>query len=172
MRKLLGVFGVLALVASPVSHASAASISEELVVSYDNLSNNFFTLSNFSFSSPSSGNLLSGVPGGSFGFGNGTLFDQIVTLDTSQTYTFAFNGSFPGGSFVGGSSLIPSGEPQSIGSFAQTTNGGFSFYASSVALSPVPLPASFPLFALALIALGAFGYHTSRKSGRTSSVPA
>lgn len=171
MRKLLGILGVLALVALPVNHASAAFISEDLIVTYDNLSNNIFTLSDFSFASTSSGNLLSGPIGGSFGFGNGTLFNQVVTVNTGQSYTFSFNGSFPGGSFVGGASLVPTGGPQSIGSFAQTTGGTFSFYASSIALSPVPLPASFPLFALALVALGVFGYHTARTNRRTSTVP-
>jgi hypothetical protein len=172
MQKLLGILGVLALVALPVNQAAATSISEDLTITYDNLSNNIFTLSDFSFASATSGNLLSGSIGGSFGYGSGTLFNQIVTVNTGQSYTFSFNGSFPGGSFLGGSSLVATGGPQSIGSFAQSTNGSFSFYAASVAVSPVPLPASFPLFALALVALGVFGYHTARTNGRTSSVPA
>lgn len=170
MQRLLGFLGVLVLVGLPVNQASAASISEDLTVTYQNLSGNIFTLSDFSFSSTSSGNLLTGVSGGSFGYGSGTLFNEIVTVNTGQSYTFSFNGSFPGGSFGGADSLVVTGGFQSIGSTAISINP-FSTYSASIALSPVPLPASFPLFALALVALGMFGYHTARTNRRTSGVP-
>jgi hypothetical protein len=48
-----------------------------------------------------------------------------------------------------------------------TLNNGDFIINIGAALSPVPLPAGFPLFAMGLIALGAFGYHSlrSRKNG-------
>src|ERR1700722_1669277 len=156
MRKLLGILGVVALVASPINHASAALISEDIVVAYQNNSTTSFTLSDFSFASTTSRTLLAGLVGGTFGAGTfGTLFNEVATVDTSKSYTFAFNasfpagGGFPAGTFVGGASLIPTGGPQNIGSFSSP--GGLTFYASSVSLSPVPLPSSFLLFVMALI---------------------
>jgi hypothetical protein len=169
MRKLLEILGVVALVASPINHASAALVSEDIMVAYINNSTTTFTLSDFSFASTSSGNLLAGLVGGTFGAGTfGTLFNEVATLDTSKSYTFAFNASFPagggfaGGSFVGGASLIPTGDgTQNIGSFSSP--GGMTLYASSITLSAVPLPSSFPLFVMALIGLGMFGYHSVRQ---------
>jgi len=37
---------------------------------------------------------------------------------------------------------------------------------TSVSVSPVPLPASFPLFAMAIIGLGMIGYYKARPFGR------
>ena len=159
MYKLLKLLTLLIVVAAPINHASASSITEDLSVFFFTTSS--FTLSNLSFKSPSSGNFLSGFSGGTFGPGSGTVFSEIVTLDTTQTYTFSFTGSTSGGSFNGSSSLVPDGSHQSI--FAGSILSG-SLYAAGASVSPVPLPAGFPLFALALIALGMLGYHTSRTS--------
>jgi hypothetical protein len=165
MKKVLKLLGFLALVAAPLNHASAASITEDLTFSY--ASNAPFTIEpfNLAFQTFGSGNLLAGfTPAASYGPGSGVVFNEIVTLNTADTYTLSFTAVFAGGSFNGGGSIVPNGTVQSIGSFSAP---GATFYAAGVGLSPVPLPASFPLFAMALIGLGMFGFHKAR-AGKTA----
>jgi hypothetical protein len=59
----------------------------------------------------------------------------VITVDTSKSYTSSYGVSgFTGNSF-----------------------------SASFSVSPVPLPAGLPLFALALFALGIVGYRAARK---------
>jgi hypothetical protein len=135
MYKLLKLLGVLAVVASSIGHSSASSISEDFVFSYT--TNGSFTLSNLSYSSPTSGNLLTGLSpytssSGGFLSGSGKL-SEIISVDSTQTYTSDYSISH----FTGPTATF------------------------SVSVSPVPLPASFLLFAMALFGLGLVGYHTA-----------
>jgi hypothetical protein len=148
MPKFIKLLGILAIVVSSITSAAAATFSaglfpgtggtEDFVFSYT--STNSFTLSDLSLSGPGTGNLLAG---------------------TLLPFTTAMGGSL-GGSPVSGtlSEVVP-------------TTAGMSYTASysinalpsgdiSVSVSPVPLPASFPLFAMALIGLMVVGYRTAR----------
>ena len=148
MFKLLKVLGVLAAVTSSSGYASASSITEDFVFSYSSTSP--FTLSNLSYSSssPPSGNLLLTSPTlGAFTSstggslsGSGQL-SQIITVNSGQSYS---------------SNFTVSGTPGTI--------------TTSVSVSPVPLPASFPLFAMAIIGLGMIGYYKARPFGRMVAV--
>lgn len=157
MYKLFKALGLLAALISSVGQASAFSSSifpvtltgtpEQVLISYT--SSGTFNLNSLSLqlgsSAPFGPNVLLGVVG------------QLTPFTTS-----------------GGASLTGSGQLSEIIT-APAGNYTFSFNTGSDSLrltvSPVPLPASFPLFALALIGLGALGYHAARKSGRTSSIP-
>jgi hypothetical protein len=147
MYKLLKLLGVLAVVASSVDHASALSISaspifatqttEEFSFSWSGSTT--FSLSNLSFSSPPGPNLLTTLS--PFTTSGGTLsgsgkLSEILSVTPGTPYTAAYT--------------INGSLPNSI----------------NVQLSPVPLPAAFPLFAMALLGLGLFGYHTARSNGR------
>ena len=159
MYRSLKILGVLAVAISSISQASAFSSSvfpvcltggqEDFFISYS--SSGPFNLSNLSLESGSSG----GTPN---------------VFAVSGTTFFPYTGSSSANNLSGTGSLsevlsVPAGNY----TFSYTTSATGSL---SLGVSPVPLPASFPLFALALISLGIFGYHAARKSGGTSSVPA
>jgi hypothetical protein len=155
MYKFFKVLGVLAVAISSVGQASASSFSvfpvtlsgspEDVTISFT--SSNTFNLNSLSLelgsSAPFGPNVL--ATGGS------------LTPFTSST-----------GSDINGSGSLSEIITAPAGSYTLAFNTGSDSFHFSV--SAVPLPASFPLFALALIGLGV--YHTARKSGRTSSVPA
>jgi hypothetical protein len=159
MYKFLKVLGVLAAVISSVGQASAFSSSifpvalsgspEDVTISFT--STNTFNLNSLSLESGSSApfgpNVLAGVVGGS------------LTPFTSST-----------GADINGSGSLSEIITAPAGNYTFSFNTGSDSLRLTV--SAVPLPASLPLFALALVGLGMFGYHAARKSGRTSSVPA
>jgi hypothetical protein len=143
MCKLLKLLGVLAVVISSTHYASADTlIQEDFVFSYN--TNGSFTLSDLSYSTAGGPNLLN-IPtytypgGGTILPGKGQL-SEIITVDTSDKYTSNY----------------------SVTSFTGTSS---SF---GVSVSPVPLPASFPLFVMALLGLGLFGYQTTRTNSRVA----
>jgi hypothetical protein len=148
MSKFIKLLGILAIVVSSVTSAAAATFSaglfpgtggtEDFVFSYT--STTPFTLSDLSLLNTSNVNLLAG---------------------TLLPFTTPAGGNL-GGSPVSGtlSEMVP-------------TTAGVSYTASysinalpsgniTVSVSPVPLPASFPLFAMALIGLMVMGYRTAR----------
>jgi hypothetical protein len=171
MQKLIKLLGLLALVATPINHASAAMITEDLSFFFS--SSAPFTIEpfNLAFQSGSSGNLLSSfTPAASYGPGSGTVFSEIVTLNTLQTYTLSFTAAIPGGFFVGGGSIIPSGSFQSLASVGGSFPPNTPYFAAGVTLSPVPLPASLPLFALALLSLIAIGYGVTQTKQSSSTL--
>ncbi len=153
----------VALVIASVGHASAMSILEDISVYYT--SSSAFTLTDLSFASDSSGNLIAsgnqnpGLVGPSIA--QKILFTQIVSLDTTQSYTFSFDGTYKGSL----SNFIPSSSSQSGGVF-KTSAGNFVVVGAS--LSAVPLPKSLPLFLLALIGLGAVAFNMSRSKGASA----
>jgi hypothetical protein len=154
MYRLLRVLGVLATVISSVGQASAFSSSvfpvslsgtpEEVLLSYS--SSTDFNLNSLSLalgsSPPSLTNVLAGVPGALLPF------------------TTALGGTITAGS--GSLSEIISA-PAGNYTFSYNTGATGSI---SLSVSPVPLPASFPLFAMALIGLGLFGYQRARTNSR------
>ena len=150
------VLGALAAVIMSVGQASAFSSSvfpitltggpEDLLLSYSSAGS--FNLSNLSFESgtPGSPPNLFAVSGTAFAPFTGS--SSANNLSGSGTLNEVF--SAPAGHYT----------------FSYTTTAD----SLSLRVSAVPLPASFPLFAMALIGLGVLGYHTARTSGRTSSV--
>jgi hypothetical protein len=160
MYKFLKALGVLAAVVSSVGQASAFSSSifpvtltgtpEEVLLSYT--SNGTFNL-----------NSLSLELGSSAPFGPNVLVGGSLTPFTSSTGA-DITGSGPLSGTLSEIITAPAGSY----TFAFTTGSDTLHFS----VSAVPLPASFPLFALALVGLGMFGYHTARRSSRTSSVPA
>jgi hypothetical protein len=162
MVVFLRYLAAIALVIASVGHASAMSILEEISVFYT--SNSAFTLTDLSFASVSSGNLIApgnqdpGLVGPSFA--QKILFTQLVSLDTTQSYTFSFDGTYKGSL----SNIIPSNSPQSFGEF-KTSAGNFVVVGAT--LSAVPLPKSLPLFLLALIGLAAVA-NMSRSKGASA----
>lgn len=142
MLKLLKLLGVLAVVTSSTGHASASSITENFIFSYS--TNGSFKLSNLSYSSTSnpSVNLLTSLSpftssaGGTLS-GSGKL-SETISVSSTQSYTSNYS---------------------ITGSSATSSTFG-------VSVSPVPLPASFPLFAMAIIGLGVIGYYKVRPNSR------
>jgi hypothetical protein len=162
MVRRLHLLGVSAALLASVGSASAASILED--VSIISNSNTSFVLADLSFSSPGGSNIFAGSKyatsgGASVPTGSLTLLDDKLFLDSAQTYTVSFDLN----SHQESASLIPSTSSQTVGGF---TVSGLSFTAVGATVSPVPLPASMPLFILALVSLAAFGYHTRRKTAR------
>jgi hypothetical protein len=165
MFKLLKGLAVLTAVMSTIGSASAASLYD-VDITFSN--SNAFSLSSLSLA-PSTNladNLLGSFSPGPYA-GSGTILNEVVSLVTGTSYSFSFNGSTiaaPATAFSGNATIFAS----TVTTSTNTTldNGNFSINIGS-ALSPVPLPAGFPLFAMGLIALGAFGYHSlrSRKNG-------
>jgi hypothetical protein len=144
MNKLLKVLGIVAVVALASGQANASTLQEDFVFSWS--TNGSFTLADLSYSSPTSGNLLTGpfttTSGGFVPAGSGK-FSELVSVDTNQSYTTNYTLSH----FTG-----------NISNF-------------NVSVSAVPLPASFPLFAMALlVGLGMLGYRTVRSNSRSSSL--
>jgi hypothetical protein len=143
MYKLLKILGVLAVVTSSINYASATTLQEDFVFSYN--TNGSFTLSGLSYSSPPGGNLLTGLApytsagGGPIAAGSGSL-SEIISVDTSRSYV---------------SNYSVTGFTGNVSSFR-------------LSVSPVPLPAGFPLFVMALLGLGLFGYHTARTNRRVA----
>jgi hypothetical protein len=150
MHKLFEVLGILALVASSTGQASAFQGSvfpvqvtggpEDLVISYT--SGAPFNLSGLSLELGNPGsppNVLASIAG------------------PLQQYTTLAGANIAGGS-GSLSEIITAPAGQYTISF-NTTAGSF-----AAALSPVPLPAGLPLFAMALLVLGGLGYYGSRKS--------
>jgi hypothetical protein len=140
MYKLLKLLGALAVVISSTHYVSASTlVQEDFVFSYN--TNGSFTLSNLFYSTGGGPNLLSfpfySTPGGGFVAAGSGQLSEIITVDTTKSYTSSY----------------------SVTNFTGTSS---SF---GVSVSAVPLPASFPLFAIALLSLGLFGYHTTRTNG-------
>lgn len=161
MIRLFALLVALAVTVLPTSKASATSVTEEITISYTSTGPALLDISNLSFKSASD-TILSGLSFlGLTPTSGTTLLTQVAVLDTLQTYTLSFTGSLPLGD--GLRSLTPSGTTQTIGTSYSGADGSYSL---SLSVSPVPLPASFPLFGLALICLAGFTYHTTRAKRR------
>jgi hypothetical protein len=153
MYKLLKSLGVLAVVVSCVGQASAFSSSvfpvtltggpEEFLLSYSSSSSFSITDLSLELGNPGSPPNLFAV--------SGTTFFPFTASTSSVGNTII-------SPLTGSLSEVFSG-PAGNYTFSYTTNATNSV---SLGVSPVPLPASFPLFAMALMALGMFGYHTAR----------
>jgi hypothetical protein len=154
MHRSLKVLGVLATVVMSVGQASAFSSSvfpisltggpEDFLLSYSSAGP--FNLSNLS--------LESGTPG------------SPPNLFAASGTTFApFTGSSSANNLSGSGTLNEVfSAPAGNYTFSYTTTAD----SLSLRVSAVPLPASFPLFAMALIGLGVLGYRAARRSGPTS----
>jgi hypothetical protein len=158
MLNLLKGLGLLVAVGfCSTGQALASSVDEEIVITYS--SSAPFTLSSLSLTGgPTPGNLLS-FTGGSFGAGPGTAFMENIVLVAGDAYSFSFTSSIGSGN----ASPIFASSTGVTGGGAEVFGNGASF-AATATLSPVPLPASFPLFAMALLSLGVFGYYKTRSN--------
>jgi hypothetical protein len=168
MRFFSRVFAALVLAIASFGTASAATIFDEVSISY--LSNTSFTLFDLSFSSPLTSNVFASSPfaspGGALVVANTSIIPLVsvdALLNTAQPFTFSFKVQPTGGvlsSFNETLNVVP-GATQGIGG---TSFNGSIFYAVNVAVSPVPLPASLPLFALAVICLAGLAYAGRKKA--------
>jgi hypothetical protein len=152
MHKMLKFLGVLALGFSSIGQASAFSSNifpvsltgtpEEVIISYSSTID--FNLNSVSLalgSPPGPTNILAGVPGALLPFTT-----AVGATITHGTGTLTEMITAPAGNYTF--------------SFDTTANGSL-----SLSVSPVPLPASFPLFAMALIGLGMLSYRAARTKG-------
>jgi hypothetical protein len=152
MHKMLKVLGVLAIGLSSIGQASAFSSNifpvsltgtpEEVIISYSSTID--FNLDSVSLalgSPPGPTNILAGVPGALLPFTT-----AVGATITHGTGTLTEMITAPAGNYTF--------------SFDTTANGSL-----SLSVSPVPLPASFPLFAMALIGLGMLSYRAARTKG-------
>ena len=94
--------------------------------------------------------------------GSGT---DLVTLSTGGTSGSTITPPYTGAAFIGVVSTTPITTLTLTGTGAEEfpTIVGVSFGSSSSTMSPVPLPASAPMFGAALMAFGAIGYGLKRK---------
>jgi hypothetical protein len=167
MRFFSRVFAASVLAIASFGPASAATLFEDIQITYQSTIG--FTFSNLSFTGPSLSNIFSTSPyAGSSTVSpspGGVLADQVALLTVGATYNFTGHADLGGGhSFDLTGSIVAGPSFSSI--FAGGAGAPFSFALVQGAVSPVPLPASLPLFALALISLGALGYHASRAKRR------
>jgi hypothetical protein len=149
MRKLLKLLGVLAIGISSIGQASAFSsmifpvsltgTPEDVILSYSSTID--FNLDSVTLalgSPPGPTNVLASVPG------------ALLPFTTAAGATIA-HGSGTLSEII----TAPAGNYTFF--FDTTANGSL-----NLRVSAVPLPASFPLFAMALIGLGILGYRASR----------
>jgi hypothetical protein len=143
MRGIYRLLGVVALVVSSIGQASALTLTTFPVIATGAVSDFVFTyststpftLTNLSlFLPPSGSNILGG---------------------TLATYTTPTGGSLSGS---GSLSEIISTRPGASYEVSYAISGSFP---NSIGVALVPLPASFPLFVMALIGLGMMGYRSA-----------
>jgi hypothetical protein len=153
MHKMLKVLGVLAIGLSSIGQASAFSSNifpvsltgspEEVIISFSSTID--FNLNSVSLalgSPPDPTNVLAGIPG--------ALLPFTTALGATITHG---SGTL--------SEIITAPAGNYTFSFDTTANGSL-----NLSISPVPLPASFPLFAMALLGLGMLGYRAARTKSR------
>jgi hypothetical protein len=147
MSKLLKLLGVLAVMTSSIGYASAATVQEDFVFNYS--SSGSFTLSDLTYASTSTPN---------------------TNLPTLFPYTTATGGALSGSGKL--SEVISVDTGQNYFSNYSVTNSMGNTQSFSVSVSAVPLPAGFPLFVMALLGLGLFGYQTARSARSNARIPA
>ena len=170
MRFFSSVCGALVLAIASFGTASAATLFEDIQITYQ--SSVGFTFSNLSFSGPSLSNIFSASPYAgsspvfvSSSLTGGILADQVALLTVGTSYSFTGHADLGAGHTFDLVGTIVAGN-----SFSSVFSGGasapFSFATVVGTVSPVPLPRSLPLFALALISLAALAYRASRAKHR------
>jgi len=153
MYKLLKFLGVAAVLVSSIGQASAFSSTvypvtltgsvETFLLSYSSTSAFSITGLSLELGNPGSGpNLFATNPGPFVPFTSSTV-SAGNTIISPLTGSISEKFAGPAGNYT----------------FSFTTNAT-NFVSLSV--SPVPLPASLPLFAMALFGLGLIGYHAAR----------
>jgi hypothetical protein len=169
MRFFSRVCAALVLAIAPLGTASAATIFEDILITYQ--SSVGFEFSNLSFSGPGLSNIFSASPYSASSpvqvnasLVGGVLADQVALLTVGTSYNFTGHADLGGHTFDLTGSIVAGSSFSSV--FAGGASVPFSFTIVQGAVTPVPLPASLPLFALALISLGALGYHASRTKRR------